>query len=130
MHGISYRPWWHTRGHLSDYASCRPCDEEDAASVVAKLINGDEDAARPVKPAQYRDEFINIANEEGVVYSDSYKDGDERSHIQQRVSVQQCMQLGKGEKHAQTSHESKSAGWRVQERRGTQGMHETVRART
>lgn len=61
--GIAYRPWWHTRGHLSDYASCRPCDEEDAAGVVAKLVVREEDAARPVKPAQYRDDFINIANE-------------------------------------------------------------------
>ena len=37
-----------------------------------------------------------------------YKDGGARSDMQQCVSVQQCMQRGKGEKQAQASHESKS----------------------
>jgi len=65
--GLSHRPWWHSRGHLSDYATCRPRGEDDAALQLdlEKLAAAAEphDAARAPKPAHFREEFLNIAAE-------------------------------------------------------------------
>ena len=59
---FAHRPWWHTRGHLSDYATCRP-REDDAASSLQKIIVEEHDDTLVVKPSQYREEFINMVNQ-------------------------------------------------------------------
>jgi hypothetical protein len=64
---MRHRPWWHERGHLSDYATCRPRAEDMAAGgldVGALAAGGQQDAAtRPSQAGHFRDEFLNIANE-------------------------------------------------------------------
>ena len=62
---LTHRPWWHTRGHLSDYHSCQPCAEDGEATLVLETlaVDGQHYSDRARKPAQYRDEFLNIVNE-------------------------------------------------------------------
>ena len=62
--GLSHTPWWHARGHLSDYATCQPAAEDDAFASLASLTGEQQHSrARPVKVAQYREEFLNVASE-------------------------------------------------------------------
>lgn len=65
--GFSHRPWWHSRGALSDYATCRPRGEDDVALNLERLAAGGkpQDAALggTVKPAHFREEFFNVAEE-------------------------------------------------------------------
>lgn len=63
---LTHTPWWHVRGHLSDYTTCQPGPEGDCCSDLAQLASGSHQhqrEARCVKGAQYRDEFLNVANE-------------------------------------------------------------------
>ena len=65
---LGHQPWWHTRGHLSDYAACRPRTEHTAGGldVGALAADGQQDAAAAARPAQaghFRDEFLNMAAE-------------------------------------------------------------------
>lgn len=62
---MRHRPWWHARGHLSDYATCRPREDVVAGGldVGALAAGGQQDNARPAQAGHFRDEFLNIANE-------------------------------------------------------------------
>ena len=65
--GIKHTPWWHTHGPLSDYYMCEPRAgaEEEVVAYLGKLSAGEPKPsdARPLKPSQYRDEFLHIAAE-------------------------------------------------------------------
>jgi hypothetical protein len=63
---LSHTPWWHARGHLSDYTTCQPGPEDDIWADLALLASGSQQREnRAVKGAipRYRDEFLNVANE-------------------------------------------------------------------